>query len=361
VDEYHPFNDGRVVGAVHEYYGTIEGHFGRHGEFFSRVDLGKAMCRYAASMANYRRPGGDAGILFQDYEDELPPEEASLWVYGTPGQRYFAQWIANAFRPNHGNLQIDLSTPGPYTPDDLDVTRHSFTAVGNQTFDMRAYSREAMLATKVSWLMRSLARTDAGLSWTGQPKDLFDAHLLATDPTLRPEVFQRALLAFGASDQLQWNSLENLFAVRWSAISDAFFANWPEFQEQYPTLAIPSPTTLWAELAERLEPLLGDVYPAEEIPLLKSINGNVADELPMLVYADWLDERSDPRGAVVRAIAQMQFDPPPRDPVAVQVFREFLRSGTHRGWLHQLFGTSQELQAFLLTEDWRQSWHANGE
>jgi uncharacterized protein (TIGR02996 family) len=38
----------------------------------------------------------------------------------------------------------------------------------------------------------------------------------------------------------------------------------------------------------------------DETALLKAIQAAPADDAPRLVYADWLDERSDPRGAVVR-------------------------------------------------------------
>jgi hypothetical protein len=189
-------------GEEHGYYGPVEGRFGAGGEFVSRIDLGKAMCRYAVSSSNYRRPGGECGISFQP--DDSPPDDGtSLWVYGTPGKRYYAAWTWSGHRPYSGRVQLDLATPGPYTREDLGVTHETFTAPGDVRFETAAYSREAMLAAKVSWLVRSLARGKKGqVVWSGEPKDLFDAHLLASDTSLKADVFRRAMLAVGTGDAL---------------------------------------------------------------------------------------------------------------------------------------------------------------
>jgi uncharacterized protein (TIGR02996 family) len=50
------------------------------------------------------------------------------------------------------------------------------------------------------------------------------------------------------------------------------------------------------ELTRHLEELFGP----EEGAFLRAIRGAPEDAAPRLVYADWLDERHDPRGAVIR-------------------------------------------------------------
>lgn len=326
-----------------EFYGPVEGRFGQWGNFVSRIDLGKAMCRYGAGAAGYRRPGGDVGIRFGD-EESPPADGASLWVYGTPGRRYYATWEWPEHAPDAGRLQIDFSTPGDYTPADLGVTDETFVAPGNVPFAVAAYSREAMLATKVSWLVRGFQRTESGRSeWAGEPKDLFDAHLLAGDPGLRPDVFRRAMLHIGAADGLDWTALDNLFDVRRRAVTDEEFANWPAFASRHRDHVSAGPAALWADLAARLEPLLGDLYPAAEMPFLAAINARPGDELTLRVYADWLDDRDDPRGRVVRLIADRLFagpDSPPDPDLAAAL------AGTSEPWLHQLFGSSARLRAF---------------
>lgn len=336
--EYDPEDEPYV--PEEDFYGPVEGRFGTYGEFVSRVDLGKALCRYAVRDTAYERPA--SGVVF--HHDESPPKDgASLWVYGTPGQRYYTIWEWAENRPSRGRLRLDLSTPGPYTPDDLGVTPLPFLAPGGVRFEAPAYSKEAMLAAKVSWLIRGVARSDDGtLSWAGEPKDLFDAHLLASDDELRPDLFRRAMLAIGAGDALNWNDIDGLFEFQRAGLSDADFGNWAAFAAKDPDLAPDGPAVLWEQLTARLFPLFGDLYPAAEVPLLKAVNARPDDRLPLLVYADWLDERNDFRGGVVRQIAECVSagDPDQRQELAATL------DGVSQPWLHQLFGTSARLRAF---------------
>jgi uncharacterized protein (TIGR02996 family) len=315
---------------------------GPDGDFWSRVDFGKAMCRYAANSTDYRPPPGDVGIRFQ--AADAPADGASLWVYGTPGERYYAgwEWPGRRRGAKSGQLQIDLAEPGPYTPADLGVAPLTLTAPGGTTFAIPAYSPEAMLAAKVSWLVRSLRPPGDGFGviWSGEPKDLFDAHLLATAGKLRADVFRRAMLAVGDADGLNWNDFDHLFAHRRAEVPDNRFANWPAFAERHPGLAPAGPATLLAELADRLEPLLGDLYPAAHLPLLAAIAALPDKELPYLVYADWLDDRGDDRAAVVREVARFLFRA--GDAAAARAAVE----GASPGWLRQLFGTTARLREF---------------
>ncbi|QEL13587.1 nucleotidyl transferase AbiEii/AbiGii toxin family protein [Limnoglobus roseus] len=337
---------GLPTDGVDEHYGPIEGRFGAYGEYVSRVDFGKAMCRYAVRDSAHERPA--SGIVF--HNDENPPADgASLWVYGTPGRRYYTTWEWTGHQPTSGRLQVDLSTPGPYTPDDLGVADATFAAPAGGAFRAPAYSREAMLAAKVSWLVRGLTRTDDGsVAWSGEPKDLYDAHLLATDAALRPEVFRRAMLATGTADALHWNALDVLFDVRRADVTDDDFGNWPAFARNHPRLAAVGPVRLWAELADRLESLFGDLYSVAQMPFLAAVNDRVEDKLPYLVYADWLDDRDDPRGPVIRSIVEVLFPNDDESPVARPSLAVDLKS-VSRPWLHQLFGTSARLQTFLAT------------
>jgi uncharacterized protein (TIGR02996 family) len=329
-----------------EFYGPAEGRFGQWGNFVSRIDLGKAMCRYAAGSARYERPGGDIGIRFGGVEAP-PADGSSLWVYGTPGKRYYTAWEWPGHRPASGRLQLDLATPGPYTPDEIGVAEEAFLAPGEVDFRARAYSKEAMLAAKLSWVIRSFVRAGGGrVAWVGEPKDLFDAHLIVSDEGLRPDVFRRAMLAIGAADGLNWNALDVLFDVRRMGSADGDFVGWDRFTEKYPGLAPAEPPVLWAELVGRLEPLLGDLYSAEEMPFLVAANTPPEDRLVLLVYADWLEERGDPRAQVLRLIARAQAAEGVRtDEAARRELAEAL-DGTSKAWLFQLFGTAARLQAF---------------
>lgn len=57
-----------------------------------------------------------------------------------------------------------------------------------------------------------------------------------------------------------------------------------------------------------LTPRLEEVFP-DHAPFLRAIHVNWADQLPRLVYADWLDERSDPRAELLRVDAALADTP----------------------------------------------------
>jgi uncharacterized protein (TIGR02996 family) len=52
----------------------------------------------------------------------------------------------------------------------------------------------------------------------------------------------------------------------------------------------------------RFTPHLEAVFGPEEGAFLRAIYADQADSAPRLVYADWLDERNDPRGTVIRLV-----------------------------------------------------------
>jgi uncharacterized protein (TIGR02996 family) len=53
-----------------------------------------------------------------------------------------------------------------------------------------------------------------------------------------------------------------------------------------------------------LTPQLDETFPAEG-PFIRAIHVNWAERLPRLVYADWLEERNDPRGELLRVDAAL--------------------------------------------------------
>ncbi|MBO0697719.1 MAG: TIGR02996 domain-containing protein [Zavarzinella sp.] len=51
---------------------------------------------------------------------------------------------------------------------------------------------------------------------------------------------------------------------------------------------------------------LDAIYGPEEAAFLRAIHASPADAAPRLVYADWLDERNDPRGAAIRLVERLR-------------------------------------------------------
>lgn len=309
----------------------------RGRRFTSAVDHVRQLCAFAAGPA----PDWRSGIAFREPVGDIAG--ADLWEYGTPGQRFFVGWTSQNL-PTARNLQIDVAQAGDYTRGDLGVRDEGFDAPDGSRFPFACYPKEAMLAAKLSWVVRGLSRVPGGVRWAGEPKDLFDAHLLGADPALRPAVFRRAMLTIGAADGLVWHHLDRLFDVCRFRVADADFGNWPAFAARHPTLAPTGPAALWAELAGVLEPLLGDLYPAADIPFLAAVAANPADTLTLLVYADWLDERSDPRGRVARLVAAV------RGGTALSTADRAELSAALADppgpWVHHLFGTTANLRTF---------------
>lgn len=65
-----------------------------------------------------------------------------------------------------------------------------------------------------------------------------------------------------------------------------------------------SPPVVVRELTPRLE----EAFP-EEAPFIRTLHADWSDHLPLVVYADWLDERSDPRGALLRVDVELAKSP----------------------------------------------------
>ena len=73
---------------------------------------------------------------------------------------------------------------------------------------------------------------------------------------------------------------------------------------------------------------------SDEAAFLSVIQARPGDDLARLVYADWLDERDDPRGDFVRLhLALLAAAPDHPDRVAGEHELSFLRKGCDAAWL----------------------------
>ncbi len=61
-------------------------------------------------------------------------------------------------------------------------------------------------------------------------------------------------------------------------------------------------------VTRELTPRLEEAYPAEA-PFIRALYADWSDRLPRLVYADWLDERDDPRGQLLRVDVELSKKP----------------------------------------------------
>lgn len=330
--------------------------FGEWGEYSTLVDYGKAMCRYAAESTGHYRWRDESQPDIEFSEVEAPEDGASLWVYGTPGERYITGWSWHGQKKllseaPKGTLQIDIAQAGEYSLPDIRVESISFQHADNVESDQITYTREMMLAAKLSWLMRSFLRpptedNSARLVWMGQPKDLFDAHLIVTEGGLDATSFQKCLMAVGTDDKLEWNSLGLLFETRRGNLTDADFGNWGEFAAEHEGLVTKSASQTLSELAKGLEPLLGDFYPPGEESFLLAVTDEAAHEFDFLTYADFLEEQGSPRASFLRLFSSVYFHS--RDMAEPQLGdtrRALLASlrATSEPWLHRLFGSAERL------------------
>jgi uncharacterized protein (TIGR02996 family) len=94
---------------------------------------------------------------------------------------------------------------------------------------------------------------------------------------------------------------------------------------------------------------LGDFYLPEETPFLYAIHADPANEFPYAIYADWLEDRGDPRCNFLRLLMGFQFH---EEEQSAEQFRQLcavlwnLSASTSEPWLQRLFGTSQRFREF---------------
>lgn len=280
--------------------------FGFYGEYDGPIDYAKAMCRYSGDLFHYGSTNWQSRAEF--FAVEPPNGGTSLWTYGTPGERYFAGW---RYGGEEGTLQIDIAQPDNYRFNDLHIKNETLQLPGFSPFQLHCYSQETMLAAKLSWVLRGLSkRSDQdGRSWvpkwSGEFKDIFDLHVLLTYGVLSASHFQKSLLGFCKSDDINWDSLDVLLSFRDESHADMEFPTWPEFQWAHSKLVErQTPQSMLRDIAQELEPLLGDFYLLpEQAFILASLDATDPTE-PYLIYSDYLDERGDSRGGFLRKLAQ---------------------------------------------------------
>ena len=185
-----------------------------------------------------------------------------------------------------------------------------------------AYTPEMLLAAKLSWIVRHVRRDTAPerrpfLSFLGEPKDLFDVHLLLTTGRPRPEVFQNALLAVAAEDRLDWQRMDLLLDPELAP---------PE------GVGAPDRSGTLRTVIERLGPLMGDLR--RHLLFLRLIGENPSDEANLLIYADWLEDRRDPRADFLRLFCRWFF----HEDAAARARAAAFLTAQPGGWLYHVFG-----------------------
>jgi uncharacterized protein (TIGR02996 family) len=315
----------------------------RGNRFTSLIDHCRGLCCFATEGTRANR----GAVPFVEFDEiDVPEDGSSLWEYGTPGQRFYAGWRWHNREDQAGRMQIDLAQARSYALKEISVADVPLVCWDGSTFSFPCDTPEMMLAAKLSWLLRSLRRPTAGyesaLVWKGEPKDLYDVHLLLTKADLSADVFRKSLLAVGREDQLNWNNLQVLFDVERAKITDADFSNWGEFRERHKAFLACRPVQLLRTIADRLGPLLGDFYLREEMPFLLAINSHPLDESMFLIYADWLDERGEQRCRFLRLFTMLYFRAEHLSRNELARIRTALQTTlrtTSVPWLLQLFGT----------------------
>jgi uncharacterized protein (TIGR02996 family) len=299
------------------------------GRFASPAEHARGLSMFAVS------DHAGSSITF-DPNIPAPSDGVSLWEYDTPGVRCYTGWTW-ADRNLRGLLQIDVAQAGSYDLAGVAVETVNLTRAWGVRARFLAYAPEMLLAAKLSWIVRHARRhtTPEGLDFLGflgEPKDLFDAHLLLTKGRLRPEVFQSAFLAVAMEDKLDWNQMDLLLDQRLALPEDDSFPGWTEFLARHEKLPHEPSAEMLRTVATRLGPLLNDLR--QHLPFLRSIASDPVDEASFLIYADWLEERGDPRAEFLRVFCRFFFheDRPARVQLASSLFAQ------PGGWLYHVFG-----------------------
>lgn len=335
------FPSGRFSQDLSE---TATPAFGFYGEFVSPIDYAKAHCRYSGELFHYGQKEWKTRAEF--FDAEPTDGGTSLWTYGTPGERYFAGW---RYAGEQGVLQIDIAQPGRYEFKDLHITKETLELPGFDPFQIQCYSQEAMLAAKLSWVLRGLSRrSDAqgqGFlpTWNGEFKDVFDLHLLLTNGVLSGRHFQKSLLGFCKSDDINWDSLDVLLSFRDEAHADMEFPTWPEFQWTHSKqVAGRTPQSMLREIAHHLESLLGDFHLPAELDFIRAALESSDPTESYLIYSDYLEERGDSRGDFLRKLAEWKKSGSNLpDPELLQ-----LTQSVSAAWLQRLSGSTANYRAW---------------
>lgn len=308
------------------------------GRFASPIEHVRALCMFATTDQSFIQPASPISFV---EESQKPDDGVSLWNwdYGTPGLRCFTGWTWED-RNLRGDLQIDLALAAFYDLTGIAMVTVELPRAAGDPVQVRAYAPEMLLAAKLSWIIRSIQRkSEPGevdvLAFSGEPKDLFDAHLLVTKGQLRPADFQSAFLSVAMEDKLDWRQLDMLLDQELLIPDDEWSQSWPDFFERHRSLLEQRPGDMLRTISTRVRLLVGNVR--EHLPFLRSIADDPIDETPFLVYADWLEDQSDPRAEFIRVFCRFNF----HDEKSERERLSAMLSDQPGGWLSQLFGGSE--------------------
>ena len=313
------------------------------GRFASPIEHARALCMFAATEQRYHQLRSP--ITFQ--ETNTPGDGVCLWnwEYGTPGFRCHTGWTWEDSRLC-GVLQIDVALAGSYDLMGVATETIALPRASGEPIEFRGYSAEMLLAAKLSWIVRNVrreTRLDANdvLAFSGEPKDLYDAHLLLTKAELRSEVFRTTFLTVAIEDQLDWRQLDVLLDQQLAVREDSWLQCWPDFFVRHQLLLEDPPGEMLRAVRSRVQMLLGDAR--NHLPLLRAIADDPTDEAAYQVYADWLEERSDSRAEFLRRFCMFYFhqNESERDLLAS------LLSNLPVGWLYNVFASSDRLRGVM--------------
>jgi hypothetical protein len=231
----------------------------------------------------------DSPIAF-DANAPVPADGVSLWEYETPGVRCYSGWTW-AERNLTGLLQVDLAVAGSYDLSGVVIEPIELRLPWGEPAQILAYAPEMLLAAKLSWIVRHLERDAAAdgsglVTFLGEPKDLFDAHLLLTKGNLRPDVFGNAWLAVALEDKLEWRRIDFVLDPGLTVQEQGWSASWGDFLDRHRALVRETPGEMLRTMIARLQPLLDDIR--RHVPFLRAIQSDPVDEANCLIYADWL-------------------------------------------------------------------------
>lgn len=153
------------------------------GRFASPIEHARALYMFSATDHSYRQ--SSSPIVFQ--ETQTPGGNVRAFGIGTMALRDFAV-MQDRLPEDHrlrGIQQIDAALAGSYGLMGIATETIEIPRASGEPIKFRGYSREMLLAAKLSWIVRNIrreTRLDARdvLAFSGEPKDFYDAHLLVT-------------------------------------------------------------------------------------------------------------------------------------------------------------------------------------
>lgn len=251
------------------------------------VLLGKHRRAHAATLIRRATRGPFAyGLRFG------AAEQQQLWPYAdVPGTRFLIPWRDATDR---GQIQVDVAE-GEHLPLAPEPTVLRFPAI-QQELSVLCCAKELDLSWKICWLFSDAA-------W--YLKDLYDTLLLLRSGQLDAARFQAAMLGTFAHHDIDLVRLYEL--LDGSLVHREHDEEWKALQRSHGLEPIDVEQTFF-EISNRLADLLeGAGLPqAAELPFLRQVLRSPDDDASRLVYADWLEDRGDPRAELLRLDTELR-------------------------------------------------------